>query len=158
MIPRLPPELISHIQVLAEEGESLVEQQKLRGRMERVNKEWHEAVDHMTNYIIMRSNKSYTLTIKLQKYNWRDLIRNKTRSVSIDMRRFQKGQEVKQLCKLLELFTHVERVVIDDWAGAAAIVEGYGNSSRLLGILGQFTNLRHFTLRRGMDHRTTPFT
>lgn len=152
-VPRLPPELIAHIQVLAEEDQSLVERQKLRSTFELVNREWYNLTDHATEVIITKTSDVERLMRRLGESSAEQVLAVKTKSVLVRVQSVQGPWDITKLCELWSNSLRVTRLELG-WTKGIPLVEGSPLSKLLVDSLACLTELRHFKLVN--DTMTSP--
>lgn len=148
MIPRLPPELIAHIQALAEEGQTPARRKQLRARFELVNKEWYSLVDPYTFLVITKLSDLSGLRSSARRPKGWVLVGAKTRTIAVELDELKDWREAHSLCVVLNQAAKPEAVMLRIPSGGVRLVNGSKNGTSLVQSLARLANLRHFELDR----------
>lgn len=147
MLPRLPPELIAHIQALAEEAEPGPSRQRLRAKFELVSREWHSLVDHFTHLVVLRLSDIDALTGRGRGRAVDGLLAGKTREVRVELNGLNEAYEVGRVGWLLGRCGRAE--VVELVVGGRGLGLGLfgreGSNSALVDGLAGLRHVRHFT-------------
>jgi hypothetical protein len=142
---RLPPEVIAHIQALAEEDETPSEIKRLRATFELVNKEWYNMVDYFTHIVITQLSDVTKLTTRLRSSKLRTMLGSKTKSITVECEIGRVG-DLKKLYSLLRWVDGAECVNLSGLYAAGALTRHTQTGLALIDSLANFGRLRHFKL------------
>jgi hypothetical protein len=145
---RLPPEVISHIQRLAEEGESAAQIKHLRATFELVNKEWYNMVDYFTHIVVTKLSDVTKLTTKLRSSRLRTVLGSKTKSITVECDMWR-ASELKKLYGLFRWVKGAESVSLTGVSSLSGLERRTRAGIAFTDALAHFTRLRHFTLGTG---------
>lgn len=142
MSPRLPPEMIAHVQLLAEDDtESVAERKLVRSTMDLVCKDWYSAVDHLSHLIIASASDSTRLQSRLRSSRFRSLINTKTKTLSLSLDELDQVRSLNKLSRLLRRLSQLKTL----WVQGS--VQGHDlRSSGLIKALSTVNQIRHLTI------------
>jgi hypothetical protein len=142
---RLPPELIAHIQRLAEDDcAGLAERKEVRATMELVCKDWYRAAEHLAHVVLEGVADVARLSRELRSSKLRELLGAKTKTVSVNVSGFAQMADVNKLSALLRWVTAVEHLFVEGEFRACGLANRDENILRqLVKALSEVGPVRH---------------
>ncbi len=153
MIPRLPPEVIARIQVVAEWGEDQEEVKQLRTTFSLVNKQWSALVDHWSRVLVLSRSDLARLAKLINERSVLAGAKARARSIEVNLSQLDKVALISALAKLVKPLSGCTSITLTGESGFSSFGWGpTGDQSRsqlppareLFEAITSLPHIRHF--------------